>query len=163
MIHDRFLMGSISSHATLYKKIYTALKPGAWFELCEMECGTFSDDGSVAPDSPSNVWWKLLEEAFDKIGKPIPKIDEFPKMLEAAGFEDIHFQMMKRPTNDWPKDPRMKEIGKYSCLNFLEGLEGFTMAPFTRILGWRKEEAQVLIAQVKQETVSRRIHGWQKG
>lgn len=163
MVHGRFLMGSISSHANLYKKIYDSLKPGGWFEIVELECGTFSDDGTVAPDSPSNKWWAWLEEAFDKIGKPIPKIDAFPGLFEDAGFTNVRSRMVKRPVNDWPKDPRMKEIGRYSCLNFLEGLEGFTMAPFTRVLGWTPEEAQVLIAQVRKETVTRKFHGWQKG
>jgi hypothetical protein len=156
-------MGSIANHADFYKKVYQALRPGGWFELVEMECGTFCDDGSVEVDSPSRNWWNLLEEAFEKIGKPILKIDAYPKLLEDAGFEDVQWRMVKRPTNDWPKDPKMKEIGRFTCLNFLEGLEGFTMAPFTRVLGWKPEEIQVLMAHVRKETVARRIHGWQKG
>lgn len=121
-------MGSVGSHAELYKKVYNALKPGGYFEIVEMECGTFSDDGTVPPDSPSNQWWNWLEEAFDKIGKRIPKIDEFPDLLKDAGFIDVRSQMVKRPVNDWPKDPKMKEIGRYSCLNYLEGLEGVRLS-----------------------------------
>ncbi|KAI7053819.1 hypothetical protein KC319_g6162, partial [Hortaea werneckii] len=44
-----------------------------------------------------------------------------------------------------------------------EGLEGFTIAPFTRVLGWKKEEVDVFLAQVRKEMVSRKIHGWMKG
>lgn len=40
MVHGRFLMGSVSSHASLYKSVYDSLKPGGWFEIVEMECGT---------------------------------------------------------------------------------------------------------------------------
>jgi hypothetical protein len=36
------------------------------------------------------------------------------------------------------------------------------MAPFTRVLGWRPEEVEVFIAQVRNETVKRSIHAWQK-
>lgn len=32
-------------------------------------------------------------------------------MIEDVGFTDIHWQVIQRPTNDWPKDPKMKEIG----------------------------------------------------
>lgn len=163
LIHGRFLMGSISDHNKLYKRIFNALKPGGYFEVSEMEGGTYSDDGTVGPDFPSVKWWAWLEEAFIKIGKPIIKIDEYPKLMTEAGFEDIQFMMLKRPTNDWPKDQRMKEIGRYTCLNYLEGLEGFTMAPFTRVLGWSPDEVQVLVAQVRAESVKRKIHGWQKG
>jgi len=34
----------------------------------------------------------------------------------------------------------MKEIGRFTCLNYLEGLEAFTMALFTRVHGWKPEE-----------------------
>lgn len=42
-------------------------------------------------------------------------------------------------------------------------MEGFTIAPFTRVLGWKKEEVDVFLAQVRKEMVSRKIHGWMKG
>jgi len=37
------------------------------------------------------------------------------------------------------------------------------MAPFTRFLGWKPEEAQVMIAQVRKEAVKRSIHAYMKG
>jgi hypothetical protein len=163
MIHGRFLIGSVSSHANLYKEVYNALKPGGYFEIVELECGTFSDDNTVKPDAASKQWWACLEEAFETLGKPVPKIAEYSKFLEEAGFVNVHSVMKKRPTNDWPKDPRMKEIGRYSCLNFLEGIEGFSMKPFTRALGWSPEEVTILLAKVRKETVTRKVHGWQKG
>ena len=112
-------------------------------------------------------------------------------MMEDAGFENVELRVVKRPMNDWPKDPKMKEIGRvsaqqdlfrsffrslasiqrcllasflqYCCLNWLEGLEGFTLAPFTRILGWKPEEVQILLAQVRKESVTRRIHSYHRG
>lgn len=52
---------------------------------------------------------------------------------------------------------------KFSCLNYLQGLEGFTLAPFTRILDWTVEEVQVFLAQVRTESTNRKMHGYQKG
>jgi hypothetical protein len=37
------------------------------------------------------------------------------------------------------------------------------MAPFTRILGWREEEVQVLMALIRKEFTNRSFHGYQKG
>jgi hypothetical protein len=34
--------------------------------------------------------------------------------MEEVGFVDVEERILKRPTNDWPKDPRMKEIGRVS-------------------------------------------------
>ena len=112
MIHERFLMGSISSHTELYKNIYSALKPGGWFELVEMETLTFSDDGTVAEDSACNQWGRLQMEAFAKMGKRMPPASDYEPLLKESGFVNIKTQIMKRPTNDWPRDPRMKDIGR---------------------------------------------------
>lgn len=32
-------------------------------------------------------------------------------MVKDAGFTDVHEHIIQRPTNDWPKDPKLKEIG----------------------------------------------------
>ena len=39
-----------------------------------------------------------------------------------------------------------------------EGLEGFTLRLFTQILGWKKEEVQVLLANVRKDLRNPRIH-----
>lgn len=116
MIHARFTLGSVSDYSTLFKRIFSALKPGAYFEISDMESGTFSDDGTVTPDMACVKWWSTLSEAFEKLGKPIIPIERYPQLMEETGFDDIHWDMLKRPTNDWPRDPRMKEIGRVGCL-----------------------------------------------
>lgn len=100
-------------------------------------------------------------------------------MVKDAGFTDIYYRVIQRPTNDWPKDPKMKDIGmvrffgrhglaaltvlQFTNANYMEGLEAFTMALFTRIHGWQPEEVQVLLSQIRTEWRKRKIHGWQKG
>ncbi|RMX81812.1 hypothetical protein D0869_06528 [Hortaea werneckii] len=163
MIFERFLIGSISDHTRLYKEAFTALKPGGWLEAVEMEAHSFCDDDTLPKDSALVKWGHLIHEAFAKMGRPFPRVEEYKRYMEDAGFKNVEFQIMKRPNNDWPRDPRWKEIGKFCCLNYLEGLEGFTIAPFTRVLGWKKEEVDVFLAQVRKEMVSRKIHGWMKG
>jgi hypothetical protein len=32
----------------------------------------------------------------------------------------VQVKELKRPTNDWPKDQQMKEIGKVSCISCLK-------------------------------------------
>ena len=115
MIHQRFLLGSISSYDDFYKKVCHALKPGGWVEIVEMEGMTFSDDGTLPEDCALNLWGRCLEEAFAKLGKPILKIEAYKELLEKQGFVNVQFAMVKRPTNDWPKDPKMKEIGRVSA------------------------------------------------
>jgi hypothetical protein len=37
-------------------------------------------------------------------------------MMESAGFVDVKEQILKRPSNTWPKDKNLKRIGMVSYL-----------------------------------------------
>ena len=163
MIHQRFLIGTIANKVEFYKQAYNALKPGGSIEIVEIEFLTYCDDDSVPKDSAMVKWGELMIEAFGKMGKEEPDGEQYKKWLEDTGFEDVHLEIIKRPSNDWPKHPKMKEIGRYCCLNFLEGMEAFTIAPFTRLLGWKSEECQVFLAQLRKEWVTRKYHAYHKG
>lgn len=76
MIHQRLLIGSISSYSDLYKQAYAALKPGGWYELSEAETMLYSSDGSVKDDFACIKWSHLWDEAVEKVGKRIPKAEE---------------------------------------------------------------------------------------
>lgn len=67
-------------------------------------------------------------------------------------------KFLQLPLGPWPKDPRQKEIGKYELVQMLEAVEPFTLAIFTRSLGWSNERAQVLMAGVRNELKDMRNH-----
>lgn len=56
----------------------------------------------------------------------------------------------------------MKEMGRYHQLNMQEAVESYTMALFTRVLGWTSEEVRVFQAQVKDEMKDRSLHLYTK-
>ena len=39
------------------------------------------------------------------------------------------------PIGPWPKDPHLKELGRWGERNWADGMEGWVMALFTRMLG----------------------------
>ena len=43
-------------------------------------------------------------------------------------------------------------------LQYTEGVEAFTLAPFTGVLGWTKEEVEVFNVGVRNHAKDRRIH-----
>lgn len=163
MIHHRFIVGHVSSYPEFYKKAFNALKPGGSIECVEIEFNTYCDDGSLPKDSALMQWSWLMNEAFSKMGKVGPTAEMYKRWLEDTGFENVHLEVIKRPSNDWPKDKKWKEIGKWSSVNFIEGMEAFTIAPLTRLLGWKAEEAQLLLAQMRKEWVKRKYHAYHKG
>ena len=92
------------------------------------------------------------------MGLKMDFIDDMPKMLENAGFEDASLINHVVPVGSWPKKKALKRIGAVFRLQFLEsGLEAYSTALFTRS-GWSELETQVLLAHVRQELLSNKMH-----
>jgi hypothetical protein len=72
-------------------------------------------------------WGELLCEAGRKTGRLMGSdiCDQYETLMREAGFVDVQQRMFMWPTNGWPKDPFMKELGRWNQINCLEGLEGF--------------------------------------
>ena len=66
------------------------------------------------------------------------------------------------PFNPWAKDRRMKEIGRYHQLDILESLEAFSMALFSRSLGWTNQQIHAFLTEVRKELTDRSIHIYAK-
>lgn len=80
------------------------------------------------------------------------------QFVKDAGFENIKAQMFKVPIGPWAKDPRMKDIGMCNLAQILDGLEAFSLRLFCGVLKWTEEEVHVLLAKVRQELKSGKIH-----
>lgn len=52
----------------------------------------------------------------------------------------------------------MKDLGRYHQVNMLEAMESYSMALFTRVLGWGADEARIFFAGVRTELVDRSLH-----
>jgi hypothetical protein len=57
------------------------------------------------------------------------------------------------PIGAWPKDRRLKEIGRYERAQVLDAVEVYTLALFTRVLDRSPHETQVFLERVKSEMV----------
>ncbi|PQE03275.1 hypothetical protein CJF30_00005763 [Rutstroemia sp. NJR-2017a BBW] len=79
-------------------------------------------------------------------------------MLERQGFVDIQEQVIKIPLNPWPTDSAMKDIARWYNLALTQGLEAMTLAPLTRVFNWTKDDVERLVADVKREICSRKVH-----
>ncbi|KAM7211956.1 secondary metabolism regulator LAE1 [Rhypophila decipiens] len=156
-IHARTLGGAIQDWPSVISQMYTHLVPGGYVELAEGRANFWCDDNSLSPESATYTW--LTE--FRKLSEPLG-FDISPKLkglLEAGGFEDVQFVQRVIPMGTWPKDKALKEIGRWFRVQFIEmALEAYSIALFTRFGGWTNEKFQVLMAKVKQELKSNKIH-----
>ena len=65
---------------------------------------------------------------------------------------------LQTPIGVWPKDRRLKEIGRYERAQVLDAVEAYTLALFTRVLGRSIQETQAHLERVKSELVDPKLH-----
>jgi SAM-dependent methyltransferase len=157
-IHGRALGGGIADWPRLYSQVYQNLKPGGWLEILEPEMRLRSDD-----DTMQEAPWlmRLIDgvyEASSKIGKSVNVTHKHKKWLEDTGFLDVREEVYKTPIGVWPKDPKLKEIGRCQRAQALDAVESYTLAMFTRVLGHSLQETQELMERVKCEIVDPKLH-----
>jgi metalloendopeptidase OMA1, mitochondrial len=72
----------------------------------------YSDDGTLTNDNLFKKWHDDGDEAAMKLGRPLRIANKIKKWMQQAGFVDVHEEVFKMPVNPWPKEERMKEIGR---------------------------------------------------
>ena len=65
-----------------------------------------------------------------------------------------------RPTRitDVSSPIHQKIVGAFNLVQLKEGLEGFSLALFTHVLGWTVDQVQVLLAGVRADLSSKDVH-----
>ena len=127
----------------------------------ELDPRFLSDDGSLKEDSALSYWSMLICDAAAKYNRPCPHHSEFVGWFEKAGFVDVKRVYLKYPTNPWPKDPKLKDVGKFQLVAHLEGLESVSVGLLTRVEAWKLEEVRVLMAKIRPELKDRSIDSYQ--
>lgn len=56
----------------------------------------------------------------------------------------------------------MKDLGRYHQINMIEGMEAYSLAIFTRVLGWSLAEIHAFFAEVRRELQDRSLHVYAK-
>ncbi|KAJ3525455.1 hypothetical protein NM208_g11632 [Fusarium decemcellulare] len=161
-VHMRFLYGSVPDWYQLYERAFRATKPGGWIESHEGDPMGYSDDGSLKAGSAIAEWGKFFHEGGRKLGRvftPIPDNLQV-KGLEAAGFVDIQTLTVKVPVGDWPKDEKLKEIGRFTNLSIESDVEGHIQFMANLLDGWTREQVILYCAQLRRELKSKKTHAY---
>lgn len=159
LIHGRMLVGAMSNPASIFRKAFDNLKPGGWLEMQDV-CLPTCDDNSIPGDSPYQQWIDLQYKALRSVGREWDWAMKYKEMMEEAGFRNVEQKVFKWPQNTWPKATHFKQLGAISIANLDGGLEGFSLRPFSGLLGMGREEIEVLLAGVRKDMVNSRIHAY---
>lgn len=156
-IHARTLAGAIGDWPGLLEQCYNHCKPGGHVEIAEGRADFFCDDGTLKDGSSTHTWLTEFRRLSAPLGFDIAP--SLPDILKGAGFQDVAYTQKIVPLGTWPKDPALKEIGRWFRVQFLDmALEAYTLALFTRAGNWSNEEVQVLLALVREELKSNKVH-----
>ncbi|KAJ3945815.1 uncharacterized protein N0V96_004158 [Colletotrichum fioriniae] len=159
-IFSRTLSGSILDPAKLVDSIYNQLEPGGWFEAQDVCMEARTDDNTLPENSYLAQWADEVVDAMEKINRTLKLPLKWKQLLIDRGFEDVRETIYKWPTNTWPRDKTMKDIGGWGLANLDYFLETAALGILTNIKGWSKEEVIVLCSQARKEMRDPRIHVW---
>ncbi|KAL1968829.1 hypothetical protein VTN77DRAFT_1190 [Rasamsonia byssochlamydoides] len=157
-IHGREMEGMVKDFDRLFAQTYKFLKPGGWAEFQTIELNCFCDDDSRIKAQAWVTWSNNLHEAARRFGKNMRTVRTWPERLKQAGFQNIQTAVFPLPFNPWPKDPKLKEIGRYQQLHMYEGLSSYSLRLYTSVLNWKKEEVDALLEDVRNVLKDRSCH-----
>ena len=136
-------------------------KPGGWIECQELDVDARTDDNSFPEDCQIKKWCENQEEAAQKAGVTVRiSGDLLKKQMEDAGFVNVVSREFKIPIGVWPANQKLREAGAFQLMAMLEGIQGLTLAFWTRFLGWSAENVEIALAKVRTEFKSKKIHSY---
>jgi hypothetical protein len=83
---------------------------------------------------------------------------ELKTQAEKVGFVNVKIKAYKLPIGAWPKDKNLKLLGTYQRAILTDGLEAFSLAMFTRFLGWSKSTVEIFLESVQQDLKNSSYH-----
>ncbi|KAE8418606.1 S-adenosyl-L-methionine-dependent methyltransferase [Aspergillus pseudocaelatus] len=157
-IHGRELEGFIRDHNRLFEQALENLKPGGWMEIASIEVNCFSDDETHLKAESMMHGVKHMHLSAKMFGKDFDTVKNWRSQMENAGFVNVREDVYKLPQSPWPKDPKLKELGRYHQVNMIEAMPPYCYALFTRQLGWERVEIEALLAGMRKELRDTSLH-----
>ena len=96
-------------------------------------------------------WTKLVNEASLQFGNDMDMGPKVKNLLIEAGFIDVKEKKVQIPLSPWAKGRKAKDLGVVQQEQFCNAIDSYTIALFTRVLGWTAEECKVLMDAAKKE------------
>ncbi|KAK1674374.1 methyltransferase domain-containing protein [Colletotrichum godetiae] len=160
-IFARSMNASFKTRLDFVLQAFRNLEPGGYLEMQDNVFCLLCTDGTMPEDSLIYKWSKLLVESTEQIGQPLDDAPRFKKMLEDAGFEDVHERKEIWPIGAWPaKVTKEHELGMWCQSITMESLEALSLALFTRVLGWSRARTLVFCAGAREELKQQNIHAY---
>ena len=135
------------------------LIPGGWLELQEIGVAT-ADDDTLGPDTALSQACQVLLDGGEQLGRAFIDVWTLRSLAAKAGFDNLTEEQFLWPSNPWPKDGRLKELGAFNKINITAGIEGVMLGVGTRGLGWTPEDIATLAEAARADIENKKIHAY---
>lgn len=107
-------------------------------------------------------WAEWLDYASNLQGRPLRIAKHVKKWMLAAGYVDVHLITTKIPIGSWPKDKKLKAIGRKWANLISDTLPAASYKTFADALDMNRDQIEVFLAEVRQSLANRDIHAYLK-
>ncbi|KAE9379673.1 S-adenosyl-L-methionine-dependent methyltransferase [Stipitochalara longipes BDJ] len=161
-VHGRNTVSITKNVPKMLAEAYRTIKPGGWVEFQDQHFHAFCDDGTMPNDFMINDWWKNVGKAMEQFRLEIHAVLKTAQRLKDAGFINVGERITKIPIGTWPKDRKLRTVGLYARVSLIDGLEGLSLGPRTRGLGWTPEQVQVYLVSVRKALLDQSVHSYMR-
>lgn len=162
-IHTRMAVGCFADfQKEIVERSFEYLQPGGWFEAQELDPTMRCDDGTLTDDNPLVEWANTLMSAAAKSQRPVDIAPKLREWMRQAGFVDVRERVFKMPINNWPLEPQYKRLGRLWQQNLDFGLQGLSLALLSRVEGWKPEEIEVFLVNVRKALFDPSVHAYNR-
>ncbi|OCL11725.1 S-adenosyl-L-methionine-dependent methyltransferase [Glonium stellatum] len=158
-IHARMMTASFKDWQRFFEQCYQNLTPGGWLEMQDTDFPVCCIDDTLDPSTALYQWAHMIANATRAVGRDLVAA-KYKQFMIDAGLIDVTEIRFIWPQNTWPVDPKLKELGRWNLVNSLDGLQGYSMALMTRVLGMRIEEVEVMLVDVRKDMKNKNIHAY---
>ncbi|KAB2570832.1 Tam domain methyltransferase protein [Lasiodiplodia theobromae] len=160
LIHFVNMNACITDWPKFLRQCFDNLQPGGFLEAKETDTTSTSDDGTYPDTCALYKLQETIRSAMDKLGMTMHAPANMKRWMQEAGFVDVQEQIFKLPFNAWPKDPEIKQIGRYQLVQYLDALAPYALGTLVDILGWTREEMEVAVAEARKDLKNTKFHGY---
>jgi hypothetical protein len=136
------------------------IKPGGWIELQELHFKTLCDDDTMKEDYVFAKWVEVCRQGLEKFGVDLFGPSKHSSYLHEAGFVNVQEKVFKAPIGMWAKNQTLKTVGLYMRSILYDALQGVSVKPLTKGLGWSVEEVEVFLIDVRKSLMDKSIHSY---
>ncbi|KAG9242317.1 S-adenosyl-L-methionine-dependent methyltransferase [Calycina marina] len=156
----RQMAGCLASVPEILHEVYNNLVPGGYIEFQDKAFPIRVDDDTLPQDAALYKWSTYIIEASIALGRPINTAHTYKDLLTNAGFENVVETQFTWPQNNWPQDPKLKELGLGMCENIDNGLEAMSLFLFSHGLGWNIERIYTFLIDVRKDIRDPNVHAY---